>query len=112
MEDNKNLFIGYVLSSLKIRLEEVGVVFLTDFKVVDLNNPMTLKEITFSALVKGGGISVVQLEITINSMREMITWSWYENEELISSKKMVFEDLITALYKKLPLKILRDYNLV
>jgi len=111
MDQNKNLFLNYLLSSLKLRLVELGLVFLTDFEVDDLNNPMTLKEITFSALVQGEN-STVSLVITILSMREMIVWSWYENEELISSKKMIFEDLITALYKKLPFKILRDYNLV
>jgi hypothetical protein len=111
MDQNKNLFLNYLLSSLKLRLEELGVSFLTDFKVDDLNNIMTLKEITFSALVQGE-TSTVSLEITILSMREMIVWSWYEGDDLISSKKMIFKNLVTALYKQIPLKIMRDYNLL
>lgn len=111
MEQNKNIFLNYLLSSLRLRLEELGITFLTDFIVEDLNNIMTLKEISFSALVQGE-TSAVNLRIVIFSHREMISWSWYDGDNLLSTKKMIFKNLVTALYKQLPIKIMRDYNLI
>jgi len=104
--DNKNILIASLISSLKARLEEYGIVFLSDFQIVDMNTPMTFKELVITASIQ----SSLTLEIEFYAMRDIIEWSIYDRDNLLSTNKMIYDNLIETLYKKLPLRIARDLH--
>jgi hypothetical protein len=104
--DNKNILIQSIISSLKARLEEYGVVFLSDFQIVDMNTPMTFKELVIKASIEMN----LTLEIEFYAMRDIVEWSIYDRDNLLSNNKMIYDNLIETLYKKLPVRIARDLH--
>jgi hypothetical protein len=104
--DNKNILIASLISSLKARLEEYGVVFLSDFQIVDINTPMTFKELVIKASIEMN----LTLEIEFYSMRDIVEWSIYDRDNLLSNNKIIYDNLIETLYKKLPVRIARDLH--
>jgi hypothetical protein len=43
-------------------------------------------------------------------MRDIIEWSIYDRDKLLSNNEMIYDNLIETLYKKLPIRIARDLH--
>ena len=67
---------------------------------------MTFKELVIKASIEMN----LTLEIEFYAMRDIVEWSIYDRDNLLSNNKIIYDNLIETLYKKLPVRIARDLH--